>query len=349
MQGRGPEAGAPAASYWEPEGSGIRCLLCPHRCLLPEGGTGICRVRHNRGGKMELPHWGAISALALDPIEKKPLNHFKPGTKVFSAGFYGCNFRCPFCQNWEISQQIEEADIVAPADLVRAALKSGAPSIAFTYSEPTVHFEYILEAAKLARKAGIATVLVTNGCLNEEPARELLPWMDAVNVDLKTWSEESYRAQLGGDRAAVLRFIEAAAGTSEVEVTTLIVPGISDSGGDMDSIAAFIAGVDRRIPLHLSAYFPNYRYEEPPTEPELLAGLMQRAQKKLDYVYVGNVGGFPENTVCRYCGAILVRRHGYRVDSSGLRAREPAAGARTGRAGSRALCARCGRETDIEL
>jgi pyruvate formate lyase activating enzyme len=345
MAGRELEAGTGLASYQSPlEGGRIRCELCPHRCSLPEGGTGLCKVRRNLGGRLVLPYWGVISALALDPIEKKPLHHFKPGTAVFSAGFYGCNLRCPFCQNWEISQEVETAKVVTPAALVDAALESGAPSLAFTYSEPTVHFEYLLEAARLARKAGLATVLVTNGCLNEAPARELLPLIDAANVDLKTWSEAVYREKLGGDRASVLRFIELAAQTCELEVTTLVVPGISEGEEDMEKIASFLAGLDRRIPLHLSAYHPDYRYREPPSPPELLLRLADRARKSLDYVYVGNLGGIPADTFCSACGALLVRRRGYQIDASGL-----AAPCADKKAGNLARCKACGAETSIWL
>jgi pyruvate formate lyase activating enzyme len=345
MGGRDLGPGTGLAAYQSPLGDGrLRCELCPHRCTLSEGATGLCRVRRNEGGRLSLPFWGALSALALDPIEKKPLHHFKPGSAVLSAGFFGCNLRCPFCQNWEISQGVEEAEITSPEALVAAALESGAPSLAFTYSEPTVHFEYILEVARLARAAGLATVLVTNGCLNEAPAREILPLMDAANVDLKCWSESLYRERLGGDRAAVLRFIELAAGTCELEVTTLVVPGISEDEEDMGEIAAFLAGIDRRIPLHLSAYHPDYRYREPPSPPELLLRLADRARRSLDYVYLGNLGDLPADTRCPACGALLVRRRGYQIDASGI---EPA-GERE-KASGFARCRACGAQTSIRL
>lgn len=345
MGGRDLGAGRGLAAYQSPlEGGRLRCELCPHRCTLSEGATGLCRVRRNEGGRLVLPYWGALSALALDPIEKKPLHHFKPGTAVLSAGFFGCNLRCPFCQNWEISQGVGEAGITSPEALVAAALESGSPSLAFTYSEPTVHFEYILEAARLARAAGLATVLVTNGCLNEEPARELLALIDAANVDLKCWSEAVYRERLGGDRAAVLRFIELAAQACELEVTTLVVPGISEGKEEMGEIAAFLAGLDRRIPLHLSAYHPDYRYREPPSPPELLLRLADRARRSLDYVYLGNLGALPADTYCASCGALLVRRRGYQVDASGLEA----AGKKE-KAPALARCRACGAETSIRL
>lgn len=345
MGRRGLGAGTGLAAYQSPLGGGrLRCELCPHRCAIPEGGTGLCRVRRNEGGRLVLPYWGALSALALDPIEKKPLHHFKPGSSVLSAGFYGCNLRCPFCQNWEISQRVEEAGITSPEALVAAALESGAPSLAFTYSEPTVHFEYVLEAARLARASGLATVLVTNGCLNEEPARELLALIDAANVDLKCWPEADYREKLGGDRAAVLRFIELAARACELEVTTLVVPGISEGEEDMAEIAAFLAGLDRRIPLHLSAYHPDYRYREPPSPPELILRLAERARRSLDYVYIGNLGALPADTYCASCGALLVRRRGYQIDASGL---EPPGKSAAGP--SLARCRACGSVTSIRL
>jgi pyruvate formate lyase activating enzyme len=313
------------AAYWEKlEGSGaasgeIRCLLCPHGCRLKPGQTGICKVRRNGAGEMCLPFYGKLSALALDPIEKKPLHHFKPGTKVLSAGFFGCNLACPFCQNWSISQETEEdAAAVMPAGLVAEALKAGSPSLAFTYSEPTVHFEYILEAATLAQEAGLATVLVTNGCLNEAPARELLPHIDAANIDLKCASAEGYARVLKGDLAAVKAFIALAAETSAVEVTTLAVPGFSDGAEEMADIAAFIASIDPDIPLHISAYHPAFRYSAPPTETGLVLRLAEVARAKLRYVYAGNLGGFPADTGCASCGSLLVRRRGYSIDASGL-------------------------------
>ena len=183
-----------------------------------------------RGPLSVLPYFGLVSSLALDPIEKKPLHHFLPGSEVFSAGFVGCNMRCPFCQNWGISQEIPSSlERMSPESLVAAALRSGAPSIAYTYSEPTIHFEFVLASMAAARAAGLKNVLVTNGCLEPAPARELLSLTDAANVDLKTWSAETYRKTLGGSKDRVLEFMGIAASLCHLEVTTLVVPPFSDS------------------------------------------------------------------------------------------------------------------------
>lgn len=282
---------------------------------------------------MALPFFGAVSSIAVDPIEKKPLHHFLPGSGVLSVGFFGCNMRCPFCQNWEISQERPPDDPrrIEPEDLIRAARRAGAPSIAYTYSEPTVHFEFVLETMRLARSAGLRNVLVTNGGLRERPALELLELTDAANVDLKCWSAEGYAKTLGGSLEATLAFIEAAAGTCHLEVTTLAVPGLCDREGDIRSIAGFLAALPGSVPLHLSAYHPAWRFGEPPTSPELLARLAASAREILEFVYVGNVAGGESNTLCPSCGRVAVRRRGYSIDARGMVS-----------SGGRASCAGCG-------
>lgn len=345
------------AAYWEAlSGSKVRCQLCPHACILAPGASGLCRVRKNEGGCLVLPFYGLVSALSLDPMEKKPLYHFLPGSKVFSVGFFGCNLRCPFCQNWEISQRVDfSATSTSPEALVRAALDSRAPSLAFTYSEPLVHFEFLREAARLAREAGLFTILVTNGTLNEDPARELLPLIDAANIDLKCWSSEDYARKLGGDLEAVKRFIALAAAHCRVEVTTLLVPGISESEETAEGIAAFVAGLDPAIPLHLSAYHPAYEYDKEATSPSRLFALAELAAKKLDNVYAGNLAAGPEgktgrfeDTACASCGALLIRRRGYRVELPGLGgAPTPSPGGQGGLGLAR--CAACGRPSPIAV
>ena len=312
------------------------CGLCPHRCRLAPGKTGFCRVRKNEAGTLSLPFYGRVTALALDPIEKKPLYHFRPGTEILSAGFAGCNLRCPFCQNWHISQATDSpARNISPAELVAAAKNSGG-QIAYTYSEPLVHIEYLLETMILARTAGIANVLVSNGCINAEPAAEIIPLLDAANIDLKCFSRENYAKILGGDPDAVKSFIAAAyrAGV-HLEVTTLIVPGFNDGDAEFDAETEFLASLCsppsgeaeqrarsgaalRDIPWHLSAYHPAYCWDVPPTDPSRLIALARRARQKLPYVYTGNISGGAGDTACPRCGNILVSRRGYRVDTGGL-------------------------------
>ncbi|MDR2729751.1 MAG: AmmeMemoRadiSam system radical SAM enzyme [Treponema sp.] len=269
----------------------VRCCLCHNECLISSGQFGLCGVRGNKAGKAIIPFYGFISALALDPIEKKPLYHFKPETKILSLGFAGCNLRCPFCQNWHISQNTDiPGKRMKPGEIVSAALEHDSPSIAYTYSEPLVHAEYLLDCMALARKHGFANVLVTNGCANTRAAREILKLTDAVNVDLKTFSAQTYMKNLGGDLETVCSFIKLAYNMNvHVEITTLVVPRLNDSGEELENAADFIAGIDSAIPWHLSAYHPDYRWNAPATNPAFLIRAAKEARKKLQYVYTGNI------------------------------------------------------------
>jgi pyruvate formate lyase activating enzyme len=281
-------------------------------------------------GKAGLPYYGLITALAEDPIEKKPLYHFRPGSSILSLGFALCNLRCPFCQNWPISQPGngiprpgDAAELsgrrLSPAQAAALVRERGFSQIAYTYSEPLIHIEWLLECMALCRKEGIANVLVTNGCVNPEPAAEILALTDAANVDLKCFSEETYEKVLGGNLGAVLGFIEAAhrAGT-HLELTTLVVPGLNDGEEETRRCAEFIAGLSPDIPWHISAYHPDYRYGAPPTTPAALASIARMGRERLRYVYTGNIPGEHNDTPCPHCGATLVSRRGYRADASGL-------------------------------
>jgi pyruvate formate lyase activating enzyme len=319
--------------FLEVESGGIvRCSLCPRRCAIPTGHFGECGVRGNKNGCGLIPFSGSITALALDPIEKKPLYHFRPGTTILSAGFVGCNMRCPFCQNWHISRPPHggpppyggpSSNVpgrqMRPGDLISAALSEHIEAIAYTYSEPLVHVEFLLECMALARHHGIANVLVTNGCATTEAAREILSLTDAANIDLKCFSAETYARVLGGDMATVLEFIRLACEKDvHVEITTLVVPDLNDSPEELDACADFIASVGTRIPWHLSAYHPDYRWNAPPTDPAFLKRIKERERAKLAFVYAGNIPGDENNTPCPHCGAILVRRRGYRTTTPGL-------------------------------
>lgn len=296
----------------------IRCSLCPHRCVIAPGKAGICGVRVNEGGTLTLPYAGRLSAVSIDPIEKKPLYHFHPGREILSVGFVGCSFRCPFCQNYRISQSTHvETRYMAPAELVSTAASHGSFGIAYTYTEPTVHLEYVTETARLAREAGLKNVLVSNGFLNPEPAREVLSLMDAANIDLKSFNAEFYRRELGGTLESVLEFLKAASALTHLEVTTLVIPGKNDSEPELEEIAKSVASLSPDIPLHLSAYYPVYNYHEPPTAPEELVKLAELCRTHLRYVYLGNVGG-ESDTNCASCGALLVRRRGYGVTTPGI-------------------------------
>jgi len=325
-----------AALFFSERDGVVECELCPRRCVMKNGQSGLCRVRYNRNGKPELPYYGLITALAVDPIEKKPLYHFRPGTEILSAGFTGCNLKCPFCQNWHISQDTGSGGRpCSPGELISSARKSSC-SIAYTYSEPLVHIEFILDCMKEARKAGIANVLVTNGCVNEEAAEEVLNHTDAANIDLKCFSEKTYSKFLGGDLKTVLAFIKRACEKDvHIELTTLVVPGLNDSEEELDACIDFIAGlkngedssgvkpaVPRLVPWHLSAYHPSWKWNAPPTPPALLNETAIRARKRLAYVYTGNIAGEKNDTSCPRCGKTLISRRGFRADTTGLDLKE---------------------------
>jgi pyruvate formate lyase activating enzyme len=284
--------------YFISEAEGfIRCSLCPHNCKIPGGYFGRCGVRGNKNGKGLIPFYGHVSSLALDPVEKKPLYHFRPGSMILSAGFVGCNLRCPFCQNWHISQNTGAAvKRMAPGDLISAALRGGSTAIAYTYSEPLVHAEFLLDCMVLARRHGIANVLVTNGCVNPEAANDILSLADAANIDFKSFYSDNYTnilgaASDGGGASAVIAFIKTAyAKGVHVELTTLVVPGFNDSVEELDACAGFIASVCPDIPWHLSAYRPEYKWNAPPTRAEFLLQMKKRFSGTLRHVYVGNIG-----------------------------------------------------------
>jgi len=291
----------------------LECTLCPHHCRIVPGKRGYCGVRENRKGELYLPFYGAISSGGIDPIEKKPLFHFLPGTLSFSIGFWGCNMRCPFCQNFEISQRVQEhSTFMSPEAAVARAREAGCPSISYTYSEPLVHFEYCMDCAELAAKAGIANVIVTNGMINPEAAKELFSVMDAANIDLKSYNHDYYKNELKGDLEAVKEAVRIAAQRCHVELTTLIVPGKNDDPKEIQYLLEFIAGVDRNIPLHLSRYFPNYKSHIPETALKAMDSITDMARDILPYVYQGNTG-VSADTLCPDCGKTLIQRRGYRI------------------------------------
>ena len=320
----------------------ICCSLCPRKCSIPQGGCGKCLVRLNSSGKPEIPYNGFISSIGIDPIEKKPLYHFRPGTQILSVGFTGCNLHCPFCQNWRISQR---ADVpgrkMHPKELVREAEKTAEPisveqasiegkqvsgsALAYTYSEPLIHIEYLLECMKKAKEAGVANVLVSNGCINIEAASEVLDLCDAANIDLKCFKDETYKNVLGGDLSCVIGFIHTALEKNvHLELTTLIVPGLNDSKEELESITDFILDlqkVDRKIPWHLSAYHPSYKWNVKATDPSFIVAAAEHAREKLEYVYTGNIAA-DKNTHCSFCKKNLVNRQSFMVDAKGLSLKE---------------------------
>lgn len=272
----------------------LECDICPHRCRMEEGQRGLCRVRANREGRIVDESYGKLTALALDPIEKKPLRHFYPGSRILSVGSYGCNLRCAFCQNSDISMaggpDIEVQETTCE-ELVEKALilqDRGNIGIAYTYNEPLIGYEFIYDCARLARRHGLKNVVVSNGYICEEPLKELLPWIDAFNIDLKCFTREYYH-KLGGDLETVQRSIELAAGQCHVEVTTLIIPGENDSDEEMAALSGWLAGINPEIPLHISRFFPRWQMQDREATPvRQVYHLARLARESLRYVYEGN-------------------------------------------------------------
>ena len=280
-----------------------RCEVCFRHCALKEGQIGFCGARICAGGKVTASNYGRVTSLALDPIEKKPLSRFMPGSNILSVGSYGCNLRCPFCQNHEISwseeamRYADRAERITPEQLVQTAAyyrRRGNIGLAFTYNEPLVGYEFVRDTAKLVREAGMVNVLVSNGTASTAVLEEILPYMDAMNIDLKGFTDRYYRDVLGGDRDMVMRFIERAAQSCHVELTTLIIPGENDSEEEMRQMCGWISDLKgvvpgEEIPLHISRFFPRFHMtDRGPTSVALIYRLADVAREQLRYVYTGN-------------------------------------------------------------
>jgi pyruvate formate lyase activating enzyme len=328
------------ASYWESIGDDwVRCGLCPRHCVVAPGERGYCEVRENMGGKYYTLTYGNPCAIHVDPIEKKPLFHFLPGTTAFSIATAGCNLDCKFCQNWHISQARPEDLLnyrLSPEELVEAAVQSGAPTIAYTYSEPTIFFEYMLDCAKLAHSRGLKNIYHSNGFIEVEPLRELCKYLDAANIDLKGFSDDYYHDMSNGSLAPVLRTLKILREEGvHLELTTLVVPGRNDDPETLRAMCRWIhdeLGDD--VPLHFSRFHPMHKLLDlPPTPVERLEMARNIAlDEGLRYVYIGNVpGNEGTNTYCPSCGEELIHRIGYSVE---LRALEDG------------KCAKCGEPVD---
>ncbi len=329
------------AMYYTKEEDGTAiCSLCPHQCKIREGGTGLCRVRRNKGGVLYATNYGKVTSYGLDPIEKKPLYHFYPGSLILSFGSAGCNLGCDFCQNWQIAHGDPQSTDFLPERVVEQARREvarGYPNtgIAYTYNEPFIWYEFVLDTARLARKAGLKNVMVTNGFVREEPLREILPFIDAMNIDVKSFTEEFYRKSCKGKLAPVLRTVETACQKCHVELTTLLVTGLNDSQEEISRLVDWIASLNKEIPLHLSRYFPAHRLNLPPTPLGTLLRARDTAREKLSHVYVGNAPQIDAgNTYCPACGALVINRTGYTTDISGLKGNK---------------CAECGKEINIVI
>ena len=314
------------ARFWEKQGEkAVRCRLCPHGCLISLGKTGICGVRENRDGTLYAMNYGQLSSLAVDPVEKKPLFHVDPGGYLFSIGSYGCNFGCLFCQNWQISQEKPELHEATPSQVVGMALEQRkrhpqVTGIAYTYNEPTVFMEFVLDCAEKAKEEGLRNVLITNGFISREAQLEALPLVDALNIDVKGWTEEFYRRTIRGRLEPVVKAVEAAVEKAWVEITYLVIPGENDSDKDVRALSNWLGGLSPSIPLHLSRYFPNYKFSAPATPISTLERLRQVAMERLHYVYIGNAWkrGYAD-TLCPECHSELLLRGGLELEASRLR------------------------------
>lgn len=299
---------------------GLECIVCPHQCMIPEGKTGICGVRKNSGGKIELLTYGVLSGLALDPIEKKPLYHFFPGSNILSAGSWGCNMKCDFCQNYHISQEIyvNQADRISPGQLLGEVRRApGNIGIAFTYNEPVIWYEFIKDTASEVKKEGYFTVMVTNGFVSEEILKEYLGFIDAFNVDLKAFNNDFYRKVAKAKLDPVKKTLKMIAESGKhLEITTLVIPGLNDSKAEMDKEAGWISDeLGRDVPFHLSRYFPKYRRTDPATPYGTLKELYETAARHLSYVYMGNTAlDAGLSTICPECGTVITRRTGYTIE-----------------------------------
>lgn len=310
----------PAAYYHRVDNSTVICDLCPADCRLAEGKTGICGSRFNQAGELFTDNYAELVTLAMDPIEKKPLYHFYPGSEILSTGPNCCNLGCLNCQNWSISQGKASTIQFNPERLVQAALDHQSIGVAFTYSEPMLWFEYIMDVAPILHHNGLKVVMVTNGYINADPLADLLKVTDAMNVDLKGMSEDFYKRICKGRLQPVLENVrQIALSGVHLELTNLIIPGENDSDRQIAELVDFVASLGETIPLHFSAYHPDYQMENPSTPEATLLRARQMAVEKLRYVYIGNAvipGG--SDTRCPQCNALLVSRSGYRAEITGL-------------------------------
>jgi pyruvate formate lyase activating enzyme len=314
-----------ASFYHQLEDHQVQCGLCRQRCRIADGHRGICAVRENRGGILYSLVYGKLIAQNVDPIEKKPLYHVLPGTRSYSIATVGCNLRCRHCQNAEISQAAHEhpgkqipgpREEISPETVIAAANSSGCRSIAYTYTEPTVFYEYALDVARLAHTAGLKNIFVTNGYISEDPLREISPLLDAANIDLKGFNDDFYRrvcgARLDETLDAIRLYHELGIW---IEITTLIIPHLNDSDDELRGIAQFIHDLSPNIPWHVSRFHPDYKMQDRTTTPinTLLKAQDIGREQGLQYIYVGNVGGLSETTVCPQCTQVLVERKGFAI------------------------------------
>lgn len=308
-----------AAYYEKLDGDKVHCHLCPQECMINEGKKGFCRVRSNVDGTLYSDIYERVLAAHMDPIEKKPLYHFYPGKSIFSIGTRGCNQRCDFCQNWEMIETDSQGTYISSDEVVRMAGKGGSVGIAYTYNEPMMWFEFVLECAQKIREAGLKNVLVTNGSVNPDPLDELLPFVDAMNIDIKSMDGEFYKKICKSKLEPVLETAKKAKQSCHIEITNLLIPTLNDSDELIGELVDFVAGLGKDTPLHFSAYYPCYKMTIEPTPVATLQRAYELARQQLDYVYLGNVRAQDAgNSCCPECGDKVVERDGYITRVVGL-------------------------------
>jgi len=313
------------ARFYCKEDHKIRCLLCPRRCLIDDGQTGVCGVRESIEGELYSVNYGCLAAAHWDPVEKKPLYHFHPGRSILSLGTYGCNLLCSFCQNWTLARGRpgHADDVISPADVLAMLSREGSREktlgVAYTYNEPTIWYEFIYDTARLLHGHGYRNVLVTNGYIEQEPLQKLLPFIDAMNIDVKAFSDSFYKQYCHGLRKPVIETVETAVKACHVEITCLLIPSLNDSPAEQEALAGWLGGLSSDLVLHYSRYFPQYKLDLPPTPRDAMEQTREIARKHLNYVYLGNIDlAGSSDTVCPYCGNLLITRSGYRVNLVGL-------------------------------
>lgn len=302
------------ALFYKREGNTVYCELCPNFCSIASDEVGACNNRINKDGRLYSLNYAKVSAMNLDPIEKKPLYHFYPGKKILSLGSYGCSLNCQFCQNASISMRkaVQKEDIF-PKDCVEAALNKKSFAIAYTYNEPFVWYEHVLETAKIAKEQSLLNVLVTNGYFNQKSWEELSPFVDAVNIDIKGGAS-FYKKLCKGSIEPVMKIIESAfLKNMHIELTHLVITNENDNIKEFKLILKDIASMSKEIPLHISRYFPNYNLNHSQTDLNIMKEFYNMAKEELNYVYLGNVWGESSDTTCPNCNAVLVKRDGFKV------------------------------------
>jgi len=308
------------ALFWKKlKDKDVQCTLCPNFCVIKENKTGSCKVRKNIKGKLYSLVYSHPCSVAVDPIEKKPFYHFLPGTKVFSIGTAGCNLHCAFCQNYSISQVSFDETApydIEPEDVVEQAIKNNCKTIAYTYNEPTIFYEYMLEIAKVAKKKGLKNVIVSNGFINEEPLKKLIPLIDGANIDLKSFDNDFYKKIALARLEPVLKTLKILHENKVwLEITNLIIPTLNDNIKDIEKMVKWIKeNLDENVPLHFSAFFPMFKLANiPATKTETLLKAKNMAEESLNYVYVGNIISENSNTMCPKCRKMVLSRIGFEV------------------------------------